>query len=97
MSRPGIRRSCEELGDYFEEAGLLGNLTKILNYTDDILMIVKWYGGGLHPVLLRTLVLENLERIEDFAKAYAQYVGASTMRALCGELKDLLEGGDVNG
>jgi hypothetical protein len=36
-------------------------------------------------------VLENLGRIEELARAYAQYVGASTMRALCDELKDLLE------
>jgi hypothetical protein len=42
-------------------------------------------------------VPENLERIEDFTRAYAQHVGESMMRALCGELRSLLEGGDVDG
>jgi len=54
-------------------------------------------GMWLPGVLARMFVLENLERIEDFTKAYAQHVGALTMRALCSELKDLLEGGDVDG
>jgi hypothetical protein len=40
---------------------------------------------------MRIFVLENPGRVEEFARAYAHYVGASTMRALCGELKDLLE------
>jgi hypothetical protein len=47
--------------------------------------------GGLHTAPMRIFVLENPGRVEEFARAYAHYVGASTMRALCGELKDLLE------
>ncbi|MCF3652630.1 MAG: hypothetical protein L2C94_000390 [Aigarchaeota archaeon] len=45
----------------------------------------------LTGVLARVFVLENLVRIDDFAKAFGRCVGESTMRALCSELKDLLE------
>jgi hypothetical protein len=40
---------------------------------------------------VRTFILDNFGRVEEFARAYAQHVGASTMRTLCDELKDLLE------
>ena len=90
-----IWRLHEGLGGCLEEAGLLNDLTKILDHMSEALIIIKGYGGGLHPVLLRTFVLENLERIEDYASAYAQYVGATTMRALCDELKEVFEGGGV--
>jgi hypothetical protein len=33
------------------------------------------YRGRLHPVLARTFVLENLDRVEELARAYAQHVG----------------------
>jgi len=55
-----------------------------------------YMGMWLPGVLARMFVLENLEMIEDFTKAYAQHVGALTTKALCSELKDLLEGGDVD-
>lgn len=48
-------------------------------------------------VLAGMFILENLKRIEDFARACAHHVGESTMRTLCEEPKDLLEEGDVNG
>jgi len=83
--------------DAFKEAGLLDDLAKMLDYTNEALVIVKGYGGGLHPVLVRTFILENLSRIGDFARAYAQHVGESTMRALCEEFESMLEGGDVDG
>jgi hypothetical protein len=52
----------------------------------------------LHPILARTFILDNFGRIEEFARAYAQHVGASTMRTLCDEPRDLLEEwGDVDG
>jgi len=47
--------------------------------------------------LARTFILENLDGIDGFTRAYAQHVGESMMRALCGELRSLLEGGDVDG
>jgi hypothetical protein len=46
--------------------------------------------GRLHPALMRIFILENLSRIEELAKAYAQHVGASIIRVLCDELRDLL-------
>jgi hypothetical protein len=55
------------------------------------------YGGRLHPALMRTFVLENPGRVEELARAYAQHVRASTMKALCDKLRDLLEEwGDVD-
>jgi len=51
----------------------------------------------LAGVLARMFVPENLERVEDFARAYAPHVGELTMRVLCEEPKDLLEEDDVNG
>ncbi|MCF3653354.1 MAG: hypothetical protein L2C94_004240 [Aigarchaeota archaeon] len=36
---------------------------------------------------MRTFVLENLGRMDDFARAYAQYVGVTTVKTLCGEPK----------
>jgi hypothetical protein len=50
---------------------------------------IEGYGDRLHPVPAGTFVLENLGRIEEFVRAYAHYVGASTMKALCDELKNL--------
>jgi len=46
----------------------------------------------LPGVLAGIFILENLGGIEGFARAYAQHLGESMMRALCKELKDLLEG-----
>jgi hypothetical protein len=45
----------------------------------------------LPGILARLFILENLDRIDGFVRAYAQHVGESTMRALYDELKDLLE------
>jgi len=95
MWRPRIREVYERFRDCFEEAGLLHDLIEILNYMNEALIIIEGYGGGLHLALLRTFVLENLEWIDDFARADAQYVGATTMKALCDELKEVLKGGDV--
>jgi len=50
----------------------------------------------LPGILARIFVLENLGRIDDFARAYAQHIGESTMKTLCNEIKDLLEGGDID-
>jgi len=81
----------------YERVELLDALIEMLDYTNEALMVVEGYRDGLYPVLMRAFALKNLERIEDFARAYAQHVGASTLRALCEELKDLLEGGDTDG
>ena len=51
----------------------------------------------LPGTLARLFVLENLGGVGDFARAYARHVGESMVRAPCGELKDLLEGDDVEG
>jgi len=88
------QRLHEGFGGCFEETGLLDDLTKILDYTNEMLIIVDGY--RLHPVLARMFVLENLDRAEDFASSHGRYVGESTMKALCDKLKDLLEEVDVD-
>jgi hypothetical protein len=40
---------------------------------------------------MRIFVLENPGRVEEFAKAYWRYVGASTMEIIYDELRSLLE------
>jgi len=90
-----VRRLHEELADCFEEARPLDDLTKILDYTNEMLIVVSGY--RFHSVLAWMFVLEDLSRVEDFAKAYARHIGESTMRSLCDELKGLPEGGDVDG
>jgi len=87
----GVQGLYEWFGGCFKEAGLRDDLIEILKYTNEALIIVEGYGGGLHPLLLRTLVLENLERMDDFAKIFEKYIGESTMKTLCKELKELLE------
>jgi len=85
----GVRGLYEGFRGCFEEAEPLDGLIEILNYTNGMLMVVE--GCGLHSVLLRTFVLENLKRMDDFAKTYAWYVRESTMITLCKELRNLLE------
>jgi len=97
MLSPRIWGSYERFRDCFNEAGLLGDLIEIPNYTNETLIIIEGYGNRLHPILMRTFILENLERVEGFIRAYADHVGVSTMRVLCDELRSLLEGVDVDG
>ena len=42
--------------------------------------------------MLLPMVLAEMVVLEDLGKAYAQHIRESMMRALCDELKDLLEG-----
>jgi hypothetical protein len=99
MWRPRIRRLYEGFRDVFEEAGLLDDFARIPNYTNETLIIVEGYRDRLHPVLLWTFILDTESRIEEFARACWKYVGTSTVRVLCNELRGLLEEewGDVYG
>jgi hypothetical protein len=81
----------ERLRDAFEEAELLDDLARILTYTDETLPIIEGYRGKLQLVLMRTFILDMEGRIEEFAKTYWKYVGHLPMRALCDELRSLLE------
>jgi len=88
---PKVRGLYREFGGCFEEAGLFDDPTKILDYIDEMLMIGKGCRGGIHPVLMRTFILENLGGIDDFAKIFGRRIGELKMRTLYSELKDLLE------
>jgi len=48
-------------------------------------------GMWLLGVLAGVFVLENLDRIDDFAKIFGGCVGESTMMTLCKELMNLLK------
>jgi len=97
MLSPRIRASYERFRDCLEEAGLLGDLIEIPNYTNETLIIIEGYGNRPHPTLMRTFIPENLEGVEGFIRAYAEHVGVSTMKVLCDELRSLLEEGNVDG
>jgi len=96
VSGPRIWRPYKRFGDCFEDASLLDDFIKILNRTNKTLIIAESWRDRIHTILLQTLVLENLERVKDLARAHAQHVSASTMRTLCEELKGLLEGGGAD-
>jgi hypothetical protein len=69
MWRPGIQEVYERFRNAFEEAELLDDLAEILSYINETLIIIEGYRGKLHPVLVRTFVLDNFGRIEEFARA----------------------------
>jgi hypothetical protein len=73
---------------------LVEYLIRILNYTNETLIIIEGYRDRQHPILARTFILENTGRIEEFAKTYDSYIGTTTIRALCDEFRSLLEGED---
>ena len=96
---PKLQRPHEGFGSYFEGAGLLDdlNLTRILGYINEMLITIEGYRSVLHPVLMSTFILENLGRIDDFAKTFGRCIRESTAKALCGGFRSLLEWGDVDG
>ena len=91
MRLPKVRGLYRGFGGYFEGAGLLNDLTKILDYSDEMLVIGEGCRGGIQSVLMRTFILENLGRINDFAKTFGRRVDESMVRALYSGLRSLLE------
>mgnify|MGYP000600024883 CR=1 FL=1 len=91
MRLPKVRGLYRGFGGYFEGAGLLNDPTKILDYSDEMLVIGEGCRGGIQSVLMRTFILENLGGIDDFAKIFGRRIGELKMRTLYSELKDLLE------
>jgi hypothetical protein len=51
-----------------------------------------YVGMWLPRILARIFVLENLGRIEDFAKTFRKFIKESTVKTLCDELKEVIEG-----
>jgi hypothetical protein len=54
MRRPRIRRSHERFMEAFEEAGILQELTKIVDNVNGTLLIAERYRRGLPLALIRT-------------------------------------------
>jgi len=71
----------------FEEAGLLKEFIRVLDYVDSTLAVVERYGPP--SVIARTLIYDGLSMFDDFAREYRGYVG-KVMDHVCKELRSLL-------
>jgi hypothetical protein len=83
----------------FEEAGLLQEFIRVLDYVDSTLAVVERHGPP--PVIARTLAYDGLRMLDDFARGYRGHVG-KVMDHVCMELRSLLyeafeEGEDFGG
>jgi hypothetical protein len=85
--RREIREVYEEYRDAFEEAGLLQEFIGVLDEVNSTLAVAERYRPP--SIIVRTLVHEDLSRLDDFAKEYRGYVG-KVMDYVCGELRGLL-------
>jgi hypothetical protein len=59
--------------DAFEEAGLLQEFIRVLDYVGSTLVVVEGYGPP--SIIVRTLVHDGFSRLDDFAREYRGYVG----------------------
>jgi len=73
--------------DVFEEAGLLQEFIRVLDYVDSALAAVERYRPP--PVIARTLIYDGLSMLDNFAKEYRGHVG-KVMDYVCMELRSLL-------
>jgi hypothetical protein len=82
-----VRKVYEEYVDVFEEAGLLMEFIRVLDYVDSTLAAVERYRPP--PAIVRTLIHDGFNMLDDFAKEYRGYVG-KVMDYVCMELRSLL-------
>jgi len=73
--------------DAFEEAGLLREFIRVLDYVDSTLAAAERYRPP--SVIVRTLVNDGLSMLDDFPREYRGYVG-KVMDYVCEELRSLL-------
>jgi hypothetical protein len=85
--RREIREIYEEYVDVFEEAGLLQELINVLDRINSTLAVAERCQPP--PVIIRTLVHDDLRMLDDFAREYRGYVGKA-MDYVCEELRSLL-------
>jgi hypothetical protein len=85
--------------DAFEEAGLLMEFVRVLDYVDSTLAVVGRHGPP--SAIARMLAYDGPRMLDDFAREYRGHVG-KVMDHVCMELRSLLyetfeEGGDFGG
>jgi hypothetical protein len=85
--RREIREVYEEYKDAFEEAGLLQEFITVLDRINSTLAVAERCQPP--PVIIRTLVYDDLKMLDDFAREYRGYVG-KVMDHVCMELHGLL-------
>ena len=73
--------------DAFEEAGILQEFIAVLDRINSTLAIIERYRPP--PVIVRTLVYDDLRMLDDFAREYRGHVGKA-MDHVCEELRGLL-------
>ena len=73
--------------DVLEEAGLLREFIGILDSVSSMLTVAERYRPP--PVIIRTLVYDDLRMLDDFAREYRGHVG-KMMDYICMELRSLL-------
>jgi len=88
--KPIIREIYREYRDAFEEAGLLQEFITVLDRVNSTLAVAE---RCQPPVIIRTLVYDDLKMLDDFAKEYRGYVG-KVMDHVCEELRSQILGGE---
>jgi hypothetical protein len=84
--RREIREVYEEYRDAFEEAGLLQEFIGVLDEVNSALAVAERYRP---PLIVRTLVNEDLRMLDGFAREYRGHVG-KVMDHVCMELRSIL-------
>ena len=84
--KPIIQEIYREYRDAFEEAGLLQEFITVLDRVNSTLAVAE---RCQPPVIIRTLVYDDLKMLDDFAREYRGHVG-KVMDHVCMELHGLL-------
>jgi len=97
--RREVKEVYEEYKDAFEENGLLQEFITVLDGINSTLAVAERCRPP--PVIIRTLIYDDLKMLDDFAREYRGYVG-KVMDHVYMELRSLLyevleEGGDFRG
>jgi hypothetical protein len=88
--KPIIQEIYREYRDAFEENGLLQEFINVLDRINSTLAVAE---RCQPPVIIRTLVYDDLKMLDDFAKEYRGYVG-KVMDHVCEELRSQILGGE---
>jgi hypothetical protein len=78
----------EKYKDVFEDEGFLEEFTKMLNITNDTLVIIERY--ELPDVVIRTFIEDFYGRLEGFRRGYRRYIGR-VIENVCDELRSVVE------
>jgi len=85
--KPIIQEIYREYRDAFEENGLLREFITVLDRVNSTLAVAERCQPP--PVIIRTLIYDDLKMLDEFAREYRRYVG-KVMDYVCMELRSLL-------